>query len=227
MPLLPYCVFLSSSGHFPGTGVEDRSVLRLDLDGLSVIYSDLGTNEIVGNNLKTAALRFHEIVQAVFEQRAVIPFRFPTLLTEEELRDHVEKESQQYLKFLRTHADDVQMEIRLWRVDADRPKPAGGTEYMAQLLEHHMLLQHASRKAQRVSEHLVLEWKRNENRDSIRLFALIWRKHANDFREALAEMMAQRAHIRMRVTGPWPATEFFPKSARSAPENFLSLREEE
>jgi hypothetical protein len=211
--LLPYCVFLANLAKVPRTGVEDRRVHQLDLAGLSVIHSDLGTNEIAGDKFKAAALRFHEVVHAVFEQRAVIPFRFPTLLTPEELRDHLHKESEDYLKFLRAHPDDVQIEVRLWRVEAERPKPAGGTEYMMRLSEHLMLLQSAARKVQRASAHLVREWKNDEDHETFRLFALISRKHTDDFRERLAATV-QRADVHMRVTGPWPATEFFPGSAR-------------
>jgi len=171
--LLPYCVFLTDLAEVPPTGVEDRLVHQLDLAGLSVIYSDLGTNEIAGDKFKAAALRFHQVVHAVFEQRAVIPFRFPTLLSQEELRDHLHKESEHYLKFLRTHADDVQTEVRLWRVEAGRPKPAGGTEYMMRLSEHLMLLQSAASEVQRISAHLVREWKNDESHDTLRMIALV------------------------------------------------------
>jgi hypothetical protein len=220
--LLPYCVFLTDLADVPQTGVEDRLVDQLDLAGLSVIYSDLGTNEVAGDKFEAAALKFHDMVHAVFEQRAVIPFRFPTLLAQEELRDHLQKESEHYLEFLRTHADDVQMEVRLWRVEAGRPKPAGGTEYMMRLSEHLMLLQSAACEVQRITAHLVREWKNDEGHDTVRLFALISRKHTDDFRARIAETI-QRADIHMRVTGPWPATEFFPGSARRTSHNVASL----
>lgn len=223
MALLPYCTFLAGEAELPRTGIEDRVVLKLDLDGLLVIYSDLGTHDFGGEKFKGAALRFHEVVYEVFEQRAVIPFRFPTFLTEKELRDHLRKESEHYLGFLHTHTDDVQMEVRLWRDDTARPKPAGGTEYMMRLLEHHMLREQAAREVQDLSAHLVREWREDESREEIRLFALISRKHVGGFRERLAERVVDQGHIHTRVTGPWPATEFFPGSARRMPHNVVSI----
>lgn len=245
MPLLPYSVFLADNAELPRTGVEDRVVHRLDLDDLTVIYSELGTDEISRNNFKEAAFGFHEVVHAVFEQRAVIPFRFPTFLTEAELRNHLDKESQQYANFLRAHAHDVQMEIRIYRTEVPRnamdeaksllddlqtvarSKPANGTEYMMRLLELKMPLQNTAREVQRISEHLVHEWKTDESRDAIRLFALIPRKDIDNFRDRLSQRVVERADTHMRVTGPWPATDFFPGSARPLPHNVVSIRGEE
>lgn len=222
MPLLPYCILVSEAIELPKTGIQDRNVLRLDVLALSVIYSDLGTEEIVGDQFQPAALQFHDVVCAVFERRAVIPFRFPTFLTKEELREHVAKESEQYLSFLRRHSEDVQMEVRLWRVDTAQPKPASGTEYMMRLTEHLMLLQSAAHEVQRISGHGVREWKNDEGRDAIRLFALMPRRHIREFREKLTDVV-HKANIGMRVTGPWPATEFFPGSATRVPRDVVSI----
>jgi hypothetical protein len=222
MPLLPYCVFLSDSIELPKTGVRDRDLLRLDVPGLSVIYSDLAAGEIVGDQFQAAALQFHDVVRAVFERRAVIPFRFPTFLTKEELREHVTKESEEYLNFLSKHSEDAQMEVRLWRVDTAQAKPSSGTEYMMRLSEHLMLLQSAAHDVQGISGHVVRAWKSDESREAIRLFALMQRRDIHEFREKLTNAV-HRANIGMRVTGPWPATEFFPGSATRVPRNVVSI----
>ena len=241
MPLLPYCVFLSDSNELPRTGVQDRDLVRLDVDRLSVIYSDLGKEEIAGDRFKIAALKFHEVVHAVFEQRAVIPFRFPTFIIQEELRGHVHKELEPYANFLRVHADDVQMEVRIWRTEVPRTvmeearsfvddvetaaqsNPAGGTEYMKRLLELQKPLRQAAREVQRISEHLVYEWKTEESRDWVRVFALIPRKHIDDFRGKVSQRVLEPARTHMRVTGPWPATQFFPGTSAPIPHNVVTL----
>jgi len=237
MPLLPYCVFLAAPSEVPTAGVENRVVRHLDLAGLSVIYSDLETNEIAGDKFQPAALKFHEVIDRVFQQRAVIPFRFPTFLSEVTLRDHLEKDSEQYLNFLRAHAEHVQMEIRIWRAEVPGPvrssrddaksaapsKPIGGTEYMKRLLELQMPLQLAAREVQRISEPLVHEWKTDEGRDWIRVFALVPRKHVDDLRHRLSPSLVEPRRTHMRVTGPWPATQFFARSSTPIPHNVLSI----
>jgi len=239
--LLPYCVFLGEAYQIPQVGVQDCDVLGLEVGGLSVIYSNLGKEQIAGDRFKTAALKFHEVVHRVFEHRAVIPFRFPTFLTEEKLRDHVHQESTHYSSFLRAHADDVQMEIRIWRAEVprtledearslpddvrtrERSNPAGGTEYMMRLLELQKLLQQAAREVQRIAEHLVHEWKTEESRNSIRVFALVPRKHIDEFRNRLSPSVVEPDLTHMRVTGPWPAMQFFPGKSIPMPHNVLSI----
>ena len=223
MPQLPYCVFLADSNELPQTGVMDRPVQRFDRAGLSIIYSELGMEEIAGDKFQAAALAFHEVVQAVFAQRGVIPFRFPTFLSEDELRSHLRKESQPYLNFLRAHAEDVQMEVRLWLPNAVQAPPAeSGREYLQRAAERMMHMTGASHYVQHISKEIVREWKSQESRDTHRLFALIPRSRIADFRETFREK-PRPTNVSMRVTGPWPATEFFAGTVSRTQHNVVSI----
>jgi hypothetical protein len=222
MALLPYCVFLPHANAIPNTGIQNAPIQSLERAGLVAIYSELEPQNIPGDQFQAAALRFHEVVHAVFERQAVVPFRFPTFLAESRLHEHIDKESKGYLNFLRKHAEDVQMEVRLWIPEALQVKVGSGTEYIQLLANRMTHLKGASEYVQRISEEIVQKWKSNESRDAIRLFALIPRSRISDFRERFTEK-PRPANVAMRVTGPWPASEFFSGSASRVPHNVLSI----
>jgi hypothetical protein len=214
MELVPYCIFLDEV-EVPSTGLLGSPVLRLTENELSVTYSEIAEPEqFSGDRLQGAALDFHNTVHAIFAHRAVIPFRFPTLLSERELREHLRSQAVPYRNFLREHANEVQMEIRLWPFNSARPKPATtGTEYMERLVAHE-----ARRLPLRDSLSGlpgVREVKRLSSRDLTRLFALVDRQQVEEFRTKAKERFSAGS-IRMRVSGPWPATEFLPRSEHSA-----------
>ena len=222
MALLPYCIFLPHADAIPDTGIQDRPIQSLESAGLVAIYSELEPPNISADQFRAAALKFHQVVHAVFDRCAVIPFRFPTFLTESELREHLGKESPEYLNFLATHADDVQMEVRLWLPNTLQTQPGSGTEYMQSLANRMVYLNNASHYVQHISEDLVREWKSDDSRDAKRLFALIPRSRITDFRERFTDK-PRPENVSMRLTGPWPASEFFAGSASRMPHNVLSI----
>ena len=222
MALLPYCIFLPHANAIPNMGIQNVPIQSLESAGLVAIYSELDPQTISGDQFQAAALRFHDVVHAVFERCAVIPFRFPTFLAEGQFREHVDKESKRYLSFLRKHADDVQMEVRLWIPNPSQMKPGSGTEFMQRIANHMTHLKSASDYVQHIAVDIVREWKSDDSRDAIRLFALIPRSRISDFRERFTEK-PRPANVAMRVTGPWPASEFFAGSLSGMPHNVLSI----
>lgn len=223
MALVPYCIFLADEVEVPPTGIQGSLVSLLTEDDLSVTYSEIaGPQQLSGDRLQGAALDFHNTVHAIFADRAVIPFRFPTLLSERELREHLRSQAVPYRNFLNEHANEVQMEVRLWPFSSARPKRStSGTEYMLGLLadKAHIL----SLSAIPGGLPGVREWRSIPGRDLVRLFALVDRKHLEEFRTKVKERFPA-GDTRMRVTGPWPATEFLPGSEhRFAPHNVTSI----
>ena len=215
MALVPYCIFLTDEVEVPPTGIQGSLVSLLTEDDLSVTYSEISEpQQLSGDHLQGAALDFHNTVHAIFAHRAVIPFRFPTLLNERELRQHLRSQAVPYRNFLREHANEVQMEVRLWPFNSARPKPAtSGTEYMERLVadEARMLTWGAIPSGLPGAR----DWRTRRSRDLIRLFALVDRKYLEEFRTKIKERFPA-GNIRMRVSGPWPATEFLPASEHSA-----------
>lgn len=212
--LLPYCVFIPRTLHVPESGVLSGEVRRLEAAGLAAIYSPLASTSPARDRLQQSALEFHRVVHAVFAQQAVVPFRFPTLVSEAELREHMAARSSDYAGFLRQHADDVQMEVRITFAGKDTSAPAlSGTEHMRQRLSRVKQLR-AAADLLRQQSRVTKEWRERETRDALRLFALVARASVAALREKLAEFHSP-AGIGIRVSGPWPATEFLPEKLLS------------
>ena len=208
MPALPYCVLLNSSAvSVPVTGIENSGILRLTEGQLLVLYSELQASAISPTTIQSAALQFHNVVQAVFEQVAVVPFRFPTWLPQPELRKHLQQKSHGYTAFLTSHANHVQMEARLaLPVSASASAPtAGGTAYLRARATESRRLRTAADTLKSLLSAEVIGWRERETQAGLRLFALVDRTLIADFRERLTK----RDHeVGVCWSGPWPATEF-------------------
>ena len=81
MPLLLYGV-TESDGAFvdlPG-GVAGVTVQRVQIACLTCFFSEHST--LATSNTRETALEFHRVVNRLFKARDIIPFRFPTLLSD-------------------------------------------------------------------------------------------------------------------------------------------------
>lgn len=215
MALVPYCIFLIEEVKLPLSGILGSPVLLLTECELSVTYSEIaGPQQLSGDRLQGAALDFHQTVHATFARQAVIPFRFPTLLSETELREHLSSQAVPYRNFLREHANEVQMEVRLWPFNSARPRPGTtGTEYLEGRIADEARLRVLGKSLDGLPG--VRESRHIPGRDLTRLFALVDRQQVEEFRRKARERFPA-GNIRMRVSGPWPATEFLPRSEHSA-----------
>lgn len=222
--VLPYCIFLPNALEHPTAGVRGAAIRLLQEEGLAVAYSRVEPAELSQNGLQQTALEFHNVVHAIFARLAVIPFRFPTFLSEEQLRDHLKKESNSYLLFLRRHPDHVQMEIRVSLETMTGTRATTGTGYMTQRLAQRRSLVRASEELRRVLSDHLREWRIREQRDGMRLFAMIDRESISILRR-LAKSVQLR-DVRVRVSGPWPATEFLPPSANLDSEPNMTAAQE-
>jgi len=203
MPLLVYCVLLQDvTTELPNHGVRNAEVHAVRTGRLIALYSEMEQSSIAADSFKDSALEFHHVVHSVFARSAVIPFRFPTWLSKAELIAHLEDKSVRYESFLRDHAAHVQMELRVEQTHAGVSHAASGTEHLraraAQLGE----LEKKTSELKRVLAPQVLEWRERDTAEGKRLFALVERDRVPDFRQKLGG-------IKVQVSGPWPATEFF------------------
>jgi hypothetical protein len=212
MALLPYCIFLGQSEpSVPSRGVQGSAVHVLAKGELSANYSELQQTEFTGVDLQQAALEYHQVVHTIFEAQAVVPFRFPTWLTPEALGEHLDQQAEVYSRFLRQHAHDVQMEIRISAGTTATGAPSG-TEYLRARSGTAQRLQTAAEALKAGVADIVADWRERPLPDGLRLFALLDRKSVSDFRERLGA--AEGLTPVSRVTGPWPATEFLPQPAQ-------------
>lgn len=212
MPLLPYCIVLQDSEvSVPARGVQGSAVHGLAKGELRANYSELQQTQFTAVDLQQAALQFHQVVHTIFQARAVIPFRFPTWLTVEALGEHLDQHAELYATFLRGHADDVQMELRIHE-GAPLSGAVSGTEYLRARSGSAQYLRAASETLKARVASIIRDWRERPLTDGLRLFALLDRKNVSEFRERLGK--AEGLTLVFRITGPWPATEFLPQPAQ-------------
>jgi len=202
--VLPYCMVLSANAGFsPLKGVLDAEVQSLEEAGLTVAYSRIDKSDISAANFQQTALQFHEVLHAIFAAAATIPFRFPTWLTPSELRQHLHSGSARYKAFLTEHASHVQMEARIRLGPGEQVSPSlSGTEHLRARAAQIRELRDVAEKTKQAVFAEAVQWRERETPDGVRLFALVDRGNVASFREKLSQ------HGNLRVTGPWPTTEF-------------------
>lgn len=206
MAILPYCAFLQKQNvEIPISGVNQSEIRRLQEGELLVAYSEIEKERISASNFKNAALEFHKVVHAFFSQMAVVPFRFPTRLSLPELGEHLRQKSNNYVRFLREHADDVQIELRILLPAENVANAATGTEHLRQRSASFRQVKETAERAREMLHEDVREWREREIPGGLRLYALVSREHVNGVREKLSR---RKPEISLRWSGPWPATEF-------------------
>jgi hypothetical protein len=202
MPLLPYCVLLTKSSYkLPEEGVDGTPVQTKSCGDLTALYSEMETSQLTPAIFQQAALDFHRVVHTAFADVAVIPFRFPTWLTAEELATHLEKESERYQAFLTFHAGHVQMELRLAHAPAAAQAASSGTAHLRARAARLHEVEDAAREMKQLLGDEVQEWRERDTPEGKRLYALVERTRVTSFGEKLTGRTP-------RWSGPWPATEF-------------------
>jgi len=191
--------------------VQGAAVHSASSAGLTVLYSVLPSRRLSPDALPRAALEFWELIRRTLEQRAVIPFRFPTWVNKTELQEHLKQHRESYAMFLRQFADYVQLDIRVTPRDtADIAQvPATGTDYMMRLRKWKRWVSSLPGTFEQITRIKPRSWHHREEGKVLRLFALVERSSAAEFSERLTEF-CDLADANIRVSGPWPATEFLP-----------------
>jgi len=214
MSVIPYCILLDDSVlTIPLSGIQNSTVHRLRRGKLLALYSELERGNISAATFREAALVFHRVVHAVFDQAAVVPFRFPTWLGSPELAEHLDKHSDRYTTFLTRTVSHVQMEMRL--TSLSRGSPSGATSGAAYLRERGAearRLESVAAILKKLLSSEVSEWRERDTPDGLRLYALVDRKNIAGFRDRLSE---RRPEAGVHLSGRWPATEFLESPRRS------------
>jgi hypothetical protein len=217
MPLLAYCLSETVPINAPDVGLGQLPVCNLDQEGVRCFYSQcLTRDQMMGLPVRQTALEFHDIVRQIFQQTAVIPFRFPTLLEEVgELRKHMEERGAAYRQDLARLRNMVQMEISLYSISTPNPQelPAnvrpkgGGTQYLETRRSEHRKLADSAAVFQQCLQSVIRGWQERPSARGLRCFILAERNSVSEFKN-LALHVRVPSEMMARVTGPWPASEF-------------------
>jgi hypothetical protein len=202
----------------PTEGIASAAVYEIEDLGLRAWYSEVEADTFSGaDHVTKAALEFHKFVSAVFREGTVLPFRFPTILESvDELRAHLEEKATWYTNALRQSEGLAQFEARI----ISKAKPLAGAESGKEYLEQRKQLQ--DRNAEAVSHLLrglddyLREHHVKETPQGTRVFLQVERLRVGAFREASAQIGVPDS-IEIRLSGPWPPTEFLPTPEAEEP----------
>ncbi len=216
MGCLLYCVSQPSPILNPAAGVCESAIQTRQMSGLQVYWSEianpegcLGTAEL----LRKAALQFHQVLREILAVVTPIPFRFPTLLENEEAMERqLAADKSIYAATLDRIGDAVQYEVvGSWAVDeqVDLATPVSGREYLKRRSQATGRIAAIDSKLKSVTADSVREWRARQERKSHRWFALVPRESRDRFIASLRSAGPSEG-VRLRLSGPWPPTEFVP-----------------
>ena len=209
MSLLVYCVTDASAVNPPShNGVGGMLVESVEHKGLRCFVSE--STSVDGKQVREDALTFHRVLNHLFRQAAIIPFRFPTILADRpEVTAHLTEHSEEYASALSRLRNLVQMELRIQFKESgpDTPAKPSGTEYLRHIQARHAKLETVAQEFRQLGARQIKEWRQRESSLGIRCFALIDRTSVSDLRKKIGNMPIQ-LELTARLSGPWPATQF-------------------
>lgn len=217
MRLLPYCITETEPRiEVPSAGVQGKPVEVIVDSGLRCLlsrYSETTTpsHQSLAHPIRETAMEFHRVLQQVFRQVAIIPFRFPTVLADDaELAAFLREHREEYLRDLPRLRDKVQMEIRVTYQKAPHSQSSSGKSGLDYMREHQAQLQvlgSAVSLLRSAGQPWMECWSERQVPSGVRCYALIPRQDMQLFVKAIGDVEIP-GDLTARVTGPWPATEF-------------------
>jgi gas vesicle protein GvpL/GvpF len=206
---LVYCGFLAENGiTTPATGVNAAPVNVLAQGRLCLLWSEVEW-PFAQSGLQRNALEFHAVVEQVFRQTAVIPFRLLSVFDSRDALENFAAEHERgFVGDLERLRDYVQMESVVYLIS---PKQAAdSTSGRAYLQQKADMLRLSSEHAAKVKDAVTLvsrEVRTREVKNGTRIFALVQRGSEDRFRGAV-EAVPVPEPLSRRLSGPWPAAEF-------------------
>ena len=211
MPLLAYCIMEASAVvEMSSAGVAGARVEELQEFGLRCCFSRFESREHLSRiPAVESAYSFHQVLQGLFRQAALIPFRFPTLLENvDELRQHLQEHAPQYIEALSRLRHMVQMEIHIGMNQATQrgSQAASGREYLQQRQARAAELKATAERFNQATRVWIVEWRERQTDGEMRCYALLRRDAVTSFQQAAQALSESLPGT--RLSGPWPPAEF-------------------
>jgi len=182
--------------------------------GLHFYWSQIADPDMClsdAESLKKAASQFRLVLRQIVAVTTPLPFPFPTLLeSADAIEERLATERESYLEALQRIGDAVQYEIvASWASDehTDLAKPVSGREYAKRREEATGRVAAVDSKLRSVTGDSVREWRARQERKARRWFALVLRKDRERFVTSLRSAGPSEG-VRLRLSGPWPPSEF-------------------
>lgn len=217
MPLLAYCIAEAGSKiEAPSHGVQGALVRTQTEAGLTCFLSEYDPSARRANHVRETALAFNRVLQDLLNQVAIIPFRFPTLLTDEsEIRTFLQQHAAEYRDVLDRLRGVVQIEVNLTVKNPPQSEGSGKDYLLSRQQSNRRLADAADRVRQQLGTH-IQGWHQHQRSNATRCYMLVSRRDLGSAFEKLRELKMP-SELQARVTGPWPPTEFIalPRDAQA------------
>lgn len=214
--VLAYCGFLNDARvTTPPTGVSKAPVNVLAEQELRLLWSEVAW-PFEQSELQRNALDFHAVIQHVFQQTAVIPFRLLSIFDDvAALKKFAAEHGPEFAADLKRLSGYVQMESVVYVISGRAPADASsGRAYLQQKAEAQRL---SSENADRLKAELAAvsgDVHVREVKNGRRIYALVQRGDEERFRK-IVESVPVEPPVSRRVSGPWPAAEFLSAALKS------------
>lgn len=208
--VLAYCGFQQDdSASLPATGVNGSPIEALALDALRLLWSNVEW-PFAPAAVQKNAVEFHGVIQHIFRERAVIPFRLLSVFDNKEaLAAFAHENQERFLADMERLKLFVQMECVIYPAPAQRApvEVVSGKAYLEQRAEGARSIAQAVSSVREAVRHLSHDVRVREAKNGSRMFVLVERGREQAFREAIQQVVAPE-RLSRRISGPWPAAEF-------------------
>jgi hypothetical protein len=204
------------------SGISGAPVRLLKIDNLSVLSSEIDIDAVPVT--KENALAHAAVVRSILDQTTPLPFRFGTLVTEQQLRNYVSARKPALEKKLAHVRGCVEMSVKIiahapTSETTEAPEPQGtGTTFLAEKRREILGDEARSKQAAEISDWLHAEvtgLTRDEQvtvRPSERLLLsaahLVERNNIVRYRAQLGNARKNRPELHFLVSGPWAPYSF-------------------
>ena len=207
----------------PAPGISSAPVRLLKTEGLSVLVSDLDADVI--QLTRENALAHAGVVRSILDRTTPLPFRFGTLVTEQQLANYLSARKPAIETKLAHVRGCVEMSVKIiYEPTAQQSEPdenvnqGAGTSFLAQKRREILGGEQGAAEAATISTWLhdhVSGLIRDEQvtlRPSEKLVLaaahLVERGRVKKYRENMAETCQSRPELHFLLSGPWPPYSF-------------------
>ena len=223
MKLHVYCLTERIDELPPWQGIAGALVRPLAIGNFSVLVSDFAGDSMLVN--RENALAHAAVVQKVLNQTTPLPFRFATLVTEQQLQSYVSARQAALEAKLELVRGCVEMSVKIISdrnsteaVVANNQHEMPGTAFLSEKRREILGGEARAAEAKRVAEWLegqirdvVREIKINTNPTDKLLLAvahLVRREVVEEYRVRLAKARHERPELHFLISGPWAPYSF-------------------
>jgi len=223
MKLYAYCL-VEDLDPFDATtrGISGAAVRALQIDELAVLVSDFNADSVAVT--RENALDHAAVVRSVLDRTTPLPFRFGTLVTEQQLRSYISARKPALQTRFAHVRGCIEMSVKIIRevsTDNEAPKHDEITSGTSFLEEKRRALLGSEQKATEATElstwlHEQVEGLTRDERVVVRpseklvLAAahLVERDKIPQYKEKLAGARKNRTELHFLFSGPWPPYSF-------------------